>query len=168
MAIKSLIPYEVYVDGSAKGNGTSHSCGGWAYCILYDGDVIRKESGTVVDTTNSRMELMAMLKGLKACEMFGDEHSVYHIYSDSAYIINCCYKSWYLAWEKNGWVNSKKELVAHSDLWCQIIPYFKRKSFFFHKVKAHADNYYNNLVDQMAQAAADPLLFRGTRDGTDR
>ena len=40
----------------------------------------------------------------------------------------------YIGWEKNGWRNAAKKEVANQDLWLQIIPYFKRKSFFFHKV----------------------------------
>lgn len=154
---KSIITYEIYTDGSAKGTNPAHKSGGWAYCILYDGDLVRKDSGHVNDTTNQRMELQAAIESLKAIEEhFWDPNYEYHIYSDSAYFINCYLEEWWVNWLKNGWVNSAKKPVANIDLWEQIIPYFQRKSFFFHKVKGHADNHYNNLVDQLAQSAANP------------
>lgn len=155
---KSILTYDIYTDGSARGNDPAHNCGGWAYCILYDGDLIRSDSGTVNDTTNQRMELQAAIEALKAIEdNFWNPDYEYHIYSDSAYLTNCYFQGWFYNWEKNGWINSARKPVANVDLWMQIIPYFKRKSFVFHKVKGHADNYYNNLVDKLAQAAADPL-----------
>ena len=51
----------------------------------------------------------------------------------------------------------RKKEVANQDLWLEIIPYFKSKSFTFYKTKGHADDYYNNYVDAMAQAAAEKL-----------
>ena len=157
---KSIINYEIYTDGAAKGNDAAHRSGGWAYCILFDGDIIRKDSGTVLDTTNQRMELQAVIEGLKACEFFWNEDYEYHFYCDSAYVINCYHQGWYINWEQNGYKNAKKQPIANMDLWSQIIPYFKRKSFFFHKVEGHANNYYNNFVDRMAQAAAASMSKR--------
>lgn len=151
---KSIITYDIYTDGSAKGNDPNNRSGGWAYVMLYDGDIIRKDSGNVLATTNQRMELQACVEALKACELFWSEDKEFHIYSDSAYLINCYFQSWYVNWEQNGFHNANKKPVANVDLWAEIIPYFKRKSFHFHKVEGHADNYYNNLVDKMAQEAA--------------
>ena len=65
---KSIITYEIYTDGSAKGTNPAHKSGGWAYCILYDGDLIRKDSGHVNDTTNQRMELTAAADALEALQ----------------------------------------------------------------------------------------------------
>ena len=157
---KSLITYEVYTDGSAKGTDPSNRSGGWAYVILYDGDIIRKDSGNVLGTTNQRMELQACVEALKACELFWDKTKEFHIYSDSAYLINCYFQSWYVNWEQNGFQNASKKPVANVDLWNEIIPYFKRKSFHFHKVQGHANNHYNNMVDEMAQKAADSMRKR--------
>lgn len=157
---KSLLTYEIYTDGAAKGNDPGHRSGGWAYCMLYDGDIIRRDSGTILNTTNQRMELQAVIEGLKACEILMKPDAEYHFYSDSAYVINCYRQGWYESWEKNGWRNAAKKEVANQDLWVQIIPYFKRKSFFFHKVEGHADNHYNNVVDKMAQAAAATMSKR--------
>ena len=157
---KSIITYEIYTDGSAKGNDPNNRSGGWAYVMLYDGDIIRKDSGNVLGTTNQRMELQACAEALKACELFLDETKEFHIYSDSAYLINCYFQSWYVNWEQNGFRNANKKPVANVDLWSEIIPYFKRKSFHFHKVQGHADNHYNNMVDEMAQKAAASMTKR--------
>lgn len=157
---KSVIPYEIYTDGSAKGNDPAHRLGGWAYCILYDGDIIRRDSGTEIDTTNQRMELRAAIEALKACENFVKPEAEFFIYSDSAYFINCYTQEWYKTWEKNKWRNSQNKPVANPELWGEILPYFKRRSFHFEKVKGHADNYYNNLVDEMAQKAASNITRR--------
>lgn len=158
---KSILAYEVYTDGSAKGNDAAHRSGGWAYALLYDGDIIRHDSGGELDTTNQRMELQAVIEALKATELFGDNTSEYYIYSDSAYVINCYDQGWYIGWEQNGWRNAARKEVANQDLWHQILPYFKRKSYHFKKVKGHADNYYNNYVDKLAQDAAAAMSKRG-------
>ena len=55
------------------------------------------------------------------------------VYSDSAYLINCYQQGWYQTWEKNGFKNANKKPVANVELWAEIIPYFKRKSFYFHR-----------------------------------
>ena len=159
---KSLLPYEFYTDGSAKGNDAAHRSGGWAYVMLYDGDIIRRDSGNVLNTTNQRMELQAVIEALKAREDFGDETSEYYIYSDSASIIKCYDQGWYIGWEMNGWRNAARKEVANQDLWTQIIPYFKRKSYHFKKVKGHDTDYYNNFVDKMAQEAASKMSNRGS------
>jgi ribonuclease HI len=75
------------------------------------------------------------------------------VYSDSAYVINCYKQKWYKKWQVNGWINSKKQPVANKELWEQLIPYFENPFFSFEKVAGHADNKYNNLVDEMAVKA---------------
>lgn len=160
MPNKSIFQYDIYVDGSAKGNDPSNRLGGWAYAILFDGDMIRKDSGGVRATTNQRMELQAVIEGIKgALVLAGNkpEQYIFNVYSDSAYLVNCYHQDWYIGWEKNGWRNAAKKEVANQDLWLEIIPYFKSKSWNFYKVKGHAEDYYNNYVDRMAQAAAEKL-----------
>lgn len=151
---KSLITYEIYTDGAAKGNGREHCSGGWAYIILKDSSLIRKDSACVLDTTNQRMELTAVIEALKACEDLWNEDYEYHIYSDSAYIINCYFQEWWKSWVRFDWKKSNGDVVKNADLWAQIVPYFNRRSFFFHKVSGHSGDYYNEMVDTMASEAA--------------
>ena len=107
-----------------------------------------------VGTTNQRMELAAALNALKVvwpmCEVFDD----IEICTDSAYLHNCVTQKWYVNWQSNGWKNSKKQPVANQDLWEQLVPYFEMPNIKFTKVKGHADNVWNNYVDDLAQTAS--------------
>ena len=76
------------------------------------------------------------------------------VYTDSAYLHNCYTQKWYRNWKLNGWKNAKKQPVANQDLWEKLIPYFDNSQIDFIKVKGHADNFYNNIVDEMAQKAS--------------
>ena len=75
------------------------------------------------------------------------------IYSDSAYCINCYKDKWWVKWEQNGWINSKKQPVQNKELWKRLIPFFKDARFIFKKVAAHQNNYWNNYVDELAVKA---------------
>jgi hypothetical protein len=80
------------------------------------------------------------------------------IFSDSAYLINCCKAAWWKTWARNGWKNSKKQPVANQDLWERLIPYFKdTEHFTFTKVKGHAGDRYNEQVDGMAVRAREAM-----------
>lgn len=158
-----IIPYKIYTDGSTKGNGSANTFGGWAFLIQYDGNTVLRANGAEKNTTNQRMELQAVIEGIKNAQAYTKDRStaIYEIYSDSAYIINCYVDKWYINWERNGWRNSKNEDVRNADLWAQIIPYFKNRRYTFHKVKGHADNELNNKVDRLAQEAAEHLRITG-------
>lgn len=147
--------YYIYTDGSTKGNGTSHSAGGWAYVILDEQNVqLASDSGAQADTTNQQMELTAAIRGLTDVALRLLEQDTVVLYSDSAYLINCRNEHWYKRWVSNGWQNSKKETVANKELWKLLIPYFNDSRFTFLKVKGHATNQFNNYVDSLAQNAA--------------
>lgn len=142
----------IYTDGATSNNGKANAIGGWAFIIINDnGEIIKKESGRIeTNATNNICELMALIK---ACEAVKDMPYIFTVYSDSAYCINCYKFYWYRKWQQNGWVNSNKKPVANKELWELLIPYFLDERFTFEKVQGHADNRYNNIVDQMAVAA---------------
>ena len=71
---------------------------------------------------------------------------------------NCYLNKWYVTWEQNGWKNSKKEPVANRDLWELLIPYFRNSQITISKVKGHAGNYYNELVDELAVNEREKLM----------
>jgi ribonuclease HI len=148
--------YLIYCDGSTRANGQVGAVGAWAYAIL-DGDygaLVTADAQAEVGTTNQRMELAAALNALKVvwpmCEVFDD----IEICTDSAYLHNCVTQKWYVNWQSNGWKNSKKQPVANQDLWEQLVPYFEMPNIKFTKVKGHADNVWNNYVDDLAQTAS--------------
>jgi ribonuclease HI len=151
----------IYTDGSCKNNGKKDAVGGWAYSVLLNGEGKFEDSGAELDTTNNKMELMAVIKGLeKITPLFHTSNCKLEIFTDSAYIHNCYANKWYENWQKNGWKNSKKEPVKNKELWEKLIPYFKNPDISFFKVKGHANNEMNNRVDYLAQSAAEALVRR--------
>lgn len=158
----SIEPFNIYTDGACPFNGVKTATGGWAYIITYDSSVILSDSGGIHNTTNNRMELTAIIEGIKAIikHTHDQPNRSYHIYTDSAYAYNCYSQGWYYGWQANGWRNANKKEVLNQDLWLQLIPFFERSDFKFFKVKGHTDNYYNNQTDQMAVAAAKKFNMR--------
>lgn len=145
--------YEIFCDGATSDNGKADAPGGWAYVILRDGVIISQNSGGEKGTTNQRMELTAALKACEEIEAM-DGFATVKLYSDSAYLINCYKQNWWKNWRANGWRNSKKEPVANQDLWEKLIRYFMMTpSYDFIKVKGHAGNKCNEMVDKLAVAA---------------
>ena len=132
----------IYTDGACSGNPGP---GGWA-AILMAGGAKKEMSGGERDTTNNRMELMAVIEGIKALK----RPCKVDIYSDSAYVVNAFEQNWIGKWVKNGWKNSAKAEVANSDLWKELINLTAMHNVTFHKVKGHADNEFNNRCDELA------------------
>lgn len=132
----------LYTDGACSGNP---GLGGWGAVLLYNGH-IKKISGYNKDTTNNRMELFAVIQGLKElnqpCEV--------EIFSDSAYVCNAFLENWIDSWVKNNWRTSTKTDVKNSDLWKLLLIELEKHKFTFIKVKGHSDNEYNNECDRLA------------------
>lgn len=136
---------EIYTDGACSGNP---GLGGWAAVLLYRGN--RKEiSGALADTTNNRMELTAIIEGLKMLK----EPCTVTVYSDSAYSLDPFLKNWLDGWIARGWRTASKEPVKNVDLWQELIALTKIHEVSFVKVKGHADNELNNRCDLLARTA---------------
>ena len=156
--------FEVYSDGSTRGNGYENSVGAWAYVVLGNEGKIHQDCQAVKNTTNQRMELTAAAEALEY--LFYNEVCVPFdkviIYTDSAYLHNCYKQKWYANWQNNGWKNAKKQPVANQDLWERLVKFFDMPEVEFMKVKGHAgcrDEYekWNDHVDKMAQTASQKL-----------
>ena len=132
----------LYTDGACSGNPGK---GGWG-AILFYGDIKKELSGGEAQTTNNRMELTAVIKGLEALK----EPCIVDIYSDSAYVVNAFLQGWITNWQNNGWRSSKGQ-VLNIDLWKRLLDLCKSHSVSWHKVKGHADNEYNNRCDALAR-----------------
>lgn len=132
----------LYTDGACSGNP---GIGGWGAVLIY-ADIKKCFSGYNRDTTNNRMELFAVIQGLKQlnqpCEIA--------IYSDSAYVCNAFLQGWIDSWQKNDWKTSSKEKVKNDDLWKLLLLELSKHKFSFNKVKGHSDNELNNLCDELA------------------
>lgn len=161
-----LIPsLEIYTDGSCK-SLAKVTFGGWSFIALRGGEFLYRASGGEQETTNQRMELIAIRNALVFANQNRHPNEKVYIYSDSAYAINCYQKQWYDKWLQNGWINASGQPVANDDLWGEIIPYFDNFWYYFGKVKGHADNYWNNECDRLAQTEAQALKdnFRGLKN----
>ena len=143
---KSVI---LYTDGACSGNP---GIGGYAGILIY-GTVEREYSGAEAQTTNNRMEVLAVIDGLKRLK----EPCKVDIFSDSAYTVNAFLEGWIYAWKKNGWRKADGKAVQNTDLWEELYQLTKIHEITFHKVAGHADNERNNRCDALARAAIKEL-----------
>ena len=137
---------KIYTDGSCLNNPGN---GGWAAIININGEV-KKISGSVKDTTNNKMELIAPIKALQ--EVKGNEQI--EIYTDSQYV-RLGITDWIHKWIKNNWQTSKKEPVKNKELWIELYELTKSYEIKWIWVKAHAGNILNEEVDLLAKQAAE-------------
>jgi ribonuclease HI len=153
--------FEIYCDGSTRGNGKENAVGAWAWLVHAGGKIIHKACRAEANTTNQRMELTAAAEALEHVvnALMCPFHDKVIVYTDSAYLHNCYTQKWYDNWQMNGWKNSKKQPVANRDLWERLIVFFDRAEVEFVKVKGHAGVEYNEIVDTMAQTAS--AQFKG-------
>lgn len=133
---------KIYTDGACSGNP---GVGGYCAILIYNG-VEKIVSGYEENTTNNRMELKAVIEGLK-CLKF---KCLVNVYSDSQYVIDAFNKNWITGWLVNGWRNSNKKDVKNSDLWQELVELTNMHQVNFIKVKGHSDNEYNNRCDKIA------------------
>ena len=139
----------LYTDGACSGNP---GLGGYAGILIY-GDVKREYNGGEIQTTNNRMEVMAVIVGLKRlkypCKV--------EVYSDSAYTVNAFTEGWIYGWKKKNWKRADGKLVQNVDLWEELYSLTQIHEVTFHKVAGHADNELNNRCDELARAAITEL-----------
>ena len=134
----------LYTDGACSGNPCP---GGWGAILCY-GEHELSLSGGEAHTTNNRMELTAVIEGLKKLK----EPCIVELYSDSKYVIDALSKGWAWGWKKKGWVKSDKKPALNPDLWDVLLALVQTHEVHYHWVKGHADNVYNNRCDAMAVA----------------
>ncbi len=132
----------LYTDGACSGNPGP---GGYAAILIYNG--IEKEvSGGEQNTTNNKMEMMAVIKGLEILK----EPCEVNVYSDSAYVVNSIEKGWVYSWKKNGWKKADKKEVKNIDLWERLLKQLDIHTVKFLKVKGHSTDELNNRCDALA------------------
>lgn len=142
----------MYTDGACKGNPGP---GGWATRLIHESTLSQKDlSGGSADTTNNRMELTAVIEGLKSLK----KPVKISIYSDSQYIVNAFKQGWLEKWRGNGWKTSSRKPVENQDLWKSLLTSLKGHQYEFHHVKAHAGHEHNEACDRMAVAEAEKFL----------
>ncbi len=139
----------LYTDGACSGNP---GLGGYGGILMYEQHK-REYSGSEMQTTNNRMEVMAVIVGLERlkypCKV--------EIYSDSAYTVNAFVNGWIYAWKQGGWKKADGKAVQNVDLWERLYALTQTHEVTFHKVAGHADNALNNRCDALARAAITEL-----------
>ncbi len=134
-------PIFLFTDGASSGNPGP---GGYG-AILRCAGLEKELSGGFAVTTNNRMELLAVIKGLEAIRWANAE---VHVYSDSSYVVHAVNKGWLFGWEKKDFAK-----VKNPDLWKRLIVLYRRHRVTFHWIKGHAGHPENERCDAMAVAA---------------
>ena len=140
---------EIYTDGACSGNP-----GPGGYCAILEFNGKEKViSGGEKNTTNNRMELLAVIVSLKALK----EKCHVKLYSDSAYVCNAINNNWLNTWQVNNWRTANKKEVLNKDLWDELLNLLSIHKVEFIKVKGHADNVKNNRCDKIARSEIQKL-----------
>ena len=137
--------YKIYTDGACSGNPGP---GGWAVIILANNEIKEMFSGSEKNTTNNQMELLAPIKAIQKFK----KKSEISVFTDSTYVKDGM-TTWIKQWEKNGWKTASKKPVKNKDLWKKLKNLSSKHSIKWIWVKGHAQDKYNNLVDELAQGA---------------
>ena len=136
----------LYTDGACSGNPGP---GGFGVVLLFGGH--RKELwGGYRRTTNNRMELLAVIRGLEALK----EGCSVTLYSDSKYVLDGLTKGWARRWQANGWRRNRKgEPAINPDLWTQLLDLCDEHEMRYQWVKGHAGDPENERCDALSTAA---------------
>ena len=132
----------LYTDGACSGNPGP---GGWGAILEYMGHE-KEMSGGEENTTNNRMELTAVIRGLEAL----NQSCIVELYSDSKYVIDGLQKGWAEGWKRKGWIKSDKKPALNPELWDRLLELVHIHDVRYHWVKGHAENEYNNRCDALA------------------
>ncbi|MEW5771216.1 MAG: ribonuclease HI [Pseudomonadota bacterium] len=132
---------DLYSDGACKGNP---GVGGWGV-LLRHGATEKALCGGERDTTNNRMELRAVIEGLKAL----NQPCLVRVHTDSQYVQKGI-SEWLPNWIKRGWKTAGGGAVKNQDLWQALAAEAKRHEVSWHWVKGHAGHPENERADALA------------------
>ena len=113
----------------------------------------KEMSGGFSLTTNNRMELLAVIRGLEAIKW---QNAEVHVYSDSSYVVNAINKGWLEGWQRKGFTK-----VKNPDLWMRFLNVYKLHRVAFHWIKGHAGHPENERCDALAVAAGAGAVAAG-------
>ena len=144
---------DVYTDGACRGNP---GAGGWGAILVY-GKHERELSGGDAQTTNNRMELLAVIEALSALK----EPCDVTLTSDSKYVIDALTLGWAESWRAHGWKKADKSPALNVDLWERLLKLTGTHKMTYVWVKGHDGHPYNERCDKLATAFADSLKPAG-------
>jgi ribonuclease HI len=138
----------MFTDGACRGNPGP---GGWGVLLRY-GEVEKTLYGGEQHTTNNRMELMAVIKGLEALK----KPCKLKITTDSKYVLGGI-TEWMPNWKKRNWKTASKKPVQNVDLWQQLDALVSQHEIEWDWVKGHSGHPENELADELANRGIDEL-----------
>jgi len=144
----TLPQVEIYTDGACKGNPGP---GGWG-ALLIAGKHRKEMFGGEHNTTNNRMELLAVIRALdalnKPCQVV--------LHTDSQYVQKGI-SEWIHGWKARGWKTAAKEPVKNADLWQELDAVSQKHDIDWRWVKGHAGHDGNEAADQLANRGVESL-----------
>ena len=141
---------KIYTDGACSGNP---GAGGWGTILVYKGKE-REMSGGAAETTNNRMELTAVIEGLKALK----EPCRVTVVTDSQYVANGINLGWAKGWKANGWRKKDRKPALNPELWDELLTLIDKHEVTIEWVKGHDGHPENERCDKMAVAESQKYL----------
>ena len=135
---------QIFTDGACKGNP---GVGGWGV-LIKSSNYINELKGYEQLTTNNRMELIAVIEGIKSIE----KNANIEITTDSKYVKNGI-NLWINNWKKNDWKTSSKKPVKNKELWLDLDKLVQNYNIEWKWVKGHSGHPGNERADELANAA---------------
>lgn len=135
------ITVHLYTDGACKGNPGP---GGWGVLLRY-GEHEKELCGGEADTTNNRMELTAVIRGLQTLNC----PCIVTIHTDSQYVKNGM-EEWIHGWKRNGWKTAARKPVKNAELWQELDRLVSSHQVSWQWVKGHAGHPDNERADRLA------------------
>ena len=132
----------IYTDGACSGNPGP---GGWG-AVLMAGKHRKELFGGEAETTNNRMEMMAVIRAAESIKKGSD----IEIYTDSKYVMQGM-TQWLEGWKQRGWKTASKQPVKNVDLWQRIELALERHQVGWHWVKGHSGVPENECADELAR-----------------
>lgn len=133
---------EMFTDGACSGNPGP---GGWGTILRCNG-VEKELCGGERETTNNRMELTAVIEGLKCLK----RSCSVELYTDSKYVADSIEKGWAKSWKDNGWKKADKKPALNSDLWENLLNEIEKHEVKIIWIKGHHGHSENERCDKMA------------------
>ena len=145
---------EIYTDGACKGNPGP---GGWGVLLRADNGHEKELFGGERETTNNRMELMAVIQALQALK----RPCAVSLYLDSEYVRKGI-TEWIHGWKAKGWRTAAKQPVKNADLWqvLDALVYGGAHQIEWHWVKGHAGHTDNERADALANRGVEQALLK--------
>lgn len=143
---------ELFTDGACKGNP---GIGGWG-ALLRCGETEKRMFGGDAETTNNRMEMMAVICALEALT----EPCQITITTDSKYVLQGM-TEWLANWKRRNWQTAAKKPVLNVDLWKRLDQAASRHEIQWHWVKGHSGHRENEIADELANQGIEELRLQG-------